>query len=189
MKERILSAALSLLREQGADAASARAICDHVGIKAPTLYHHFGNLGNLHQAVVDAAFAHAVERKQPLHSDDARADIENGWDAYVAFATEEPALFDLMNRQMTSAPLSAIALASYGTLVDNFRRLKDHGLRTTPELAAQATWAAAHGICCFAAAARFGPPFSRAVSATLKDATLNALLAADSDRTPLKSIE
>lgn len=189
MKERILAAALTLLREQGADAASARAICDHVGIKAPTLYHHFGNLGSLHQAVVDAAFAHAVERKLPVHSEDARTAIENGWDAYVAFATEEPALFDLMNRQMTSAPLSAIALASYGALVDNFRRLEGHGLRTTPELAAQTTWAAAHGVCCFAAAARFGTPFSQAASATLKDATLGALLAVDSGRPPVTSIE
>lgn len=181
MKERILSAALTLLREQGADAASARAICDHVGIKAPTLYHHFGNLGNLHQAVVDAAFARAIEHKRPLVSGDARADIEHGWDAYVAFAMAEPALFDFMNRQLTSAPLSAIAQASYGALVDNFRRLQGHGLLTTPELAAQTTWAAAHGVCCFAAAARFGTPFSPAMSATLRRATLDALLAAQAD--------
>lgn len=181
MKERILSAALTLLREQGADAASARAICDHVGIKAPTIYHYFGNLGNLHQAVVDAAFTHAVERKQPVHSDNARTDIEHGWDAYVMFAMEEPALFDLMNRQMTSAPLSGIAMASYVALVDNFRRLHGHGLRTTPELAAQITWAAAHGVCCFAAAARFGTPFSVTTSTTLRNATLNALLLSDPD--------
>lgn len=178
MKERILSAALVLLREQGADAASARAICERVGIKAPTIYHHFGSLGGLHQAVIDATFAHAIARKNLVRSEDARTDIEYGWDAYVTFALEEPALFDMMNRQMTSGPLSAIALASFAGLTENFTRLQEKGLlTTTPELAAQITWAAAHGVCCLAVAARFGGPFNPAMSTLLKKATLDALVA------------
>ena len=52
MRDQILSAAGELLRNHGPSKATARAICDAAGVKAPTLYHYFGDLDRLYREVV-----------------------------------------------------------------------------------------------------------------------------------------
>lgn len=52
-KERILAAAMSLISAQGYAATSVDAICAAAGVKAPTLYHHFGSKDGLLAAVVE----------------------------------------------------------------------------------------------------------------------------------------
>jgi AcrR family transcriptional regulator len=177
-RDRIFTAAIELLREGGVEAGSARSICDRAGITAPTLYHHFCDLKQLHQLVVEHAFAESLRRKMlPQQADDAISKIAYGWDAYVTFAMEEPCLFAIVNRQITSGTLPAIALQSYEKLVENVRALeRECGLRFDIEVSAQMLWAAAHGTACLVAALKgeFSPDVS--LSERLRDTTIAGIV-------------
>ncbi len=179
MREKIFEAALSLIREQGAEAATVRAICERAGVKPPTVYHYFGDLPGLHRAVTEAVFGESLRRKGTERCDDPREEIERGWDAYVGFAAEEPNLFAVMNREVSSAALPANAIASFARLEANFARLsRTTPLRYDPRTAAQMTWAAAHGAACLAAGARHGLPPHERFSEALKMAVVDAIVVA-----------
>jgi AcrR family transcriptional regulator len=178
-REKIFEAALALIREQGAAAATVRAICDRAGVKPPTIYHYFGDLPGLHRAVTEAVFAESLRRKGGEPRDDALEEIEAGWDAYVDFAADEPNLFAVMNQEIASAPLPANALASFARLEENFRRLgRTRDIRHDPQTAAQMTWAAAHGAACLAAGSQHGLPDYRRFSDGLKHAVLAEIVPA-----------
>ena len=177
MREKIFEAALSLIREQGADAATVRAICGRAGVKPPTIYHYFGDLAGLHRAVTEAVFAESLRQKGTEPCDDPSEEIERGWDAYVGFAAAEPNLFAVMNREVSSAALPANATASFARLAENFSRLGEMApLRHSPEIAAQMTWAAAHGAACLAAGARHGLPPHQQFSEALKTAVMREIV-------------
>ncbi len=179
MREKIFEAALALIREESADAATVRAICARAGVKPPTIYHYFGDLGGLHRAVTEAVFGESLRNKAIRKSEDALAEIEAGWDAYVGFAAAEPNLFAVMNREVSSAALPANAIASFARLEANFARLsRTVPLRYDPRTAAQMTWAAAHGAACLAAGARHGLPPHERFSEALKMAVVDAIVVA-----------
>ena len=177
MREKIFEAALALIREDGADAATVRAICARAGVKPPTIYHYFGDLGGLHRAVTEVVFGESLRSKGIRESEDALADIEAGWDAYVGFAAAEPNLFAVMNREVSSAALPANAMASFAKLEANFARLgESRPLRHDAQTAAQMTWAAAHGAACLAAGARHGLPSHEQFSEALKRAVITEIV-------------
>ncbi len=176
MRDEIFEAALALIRERGADAATVRAICDRAGVKPPTIYHYFDDLAGLHRAVTEAVFGESLRRKGAEPRDDPREEIEAGWDAYVGFAAEEPHLFAVMNRELASAALPANAMASFARLEANFARLGERvPLTHDPQTAAQMTWAAAHGVACLAAGSRHGLPEHQRLSEGLKRAVMDAI--------------
>lgn len=151
----ILDAALALVREGGVEAATARAVCARAGVKAPTLYHHFGDLGGLHRAVVDAAFAESRARKTSDPSDDPLEEIARGWDAYVAFAREEPRIFALINRATVAPDMPADGARSLARLEALFAALPQ-GLVADPIDEARVFWATAHGTAVLVATAALG---------------------------------
>ena len=51
-EDEILSASVDLLENDGAEALTTRAVCEVVGVTAPTLYHHFGDKNGLLRAIV-----------------------------------------------------------------------------------------------------------------------------------------
>ncbi len=177
-RERIIAACAALLREGGPEAASQRAVCDRAGVKAPTLYHHFGDLGRLHQLAVERAYGDAAARKR-ASTDGAGTALDRlrqGWDAYMAFARDEPGVFATLAREVVSGPLPVAAQASYLALVEDVRALAtDHALHHDAETAAQMLWAAAHGAACLTLAAQHGFALSPALSASLREAALGAI--------------
>jgi AcrR family transcriptional regulator len=173
MRGKIFESALTLIREEGSEAATVRAICDRAGVKPPTIYHYFGDLAGLHRAVTEAVFAESLRSKAIRESEDALVEIETGWDAYVGFAAAEPNLFAVMSREVSSAALPANAMASFAKLEANFARLgESRPLRHDAQTAAQMTWAAAHGAACLAAGARHGLPPHERFSEALKRAVI-----------------
>ena len=176
-RDRVFKTALELIREKGPQGASVRAICKRAGMTPPTLYHHFGSLAGLHRAVAEAVFAQALLNKAGEASDDALTEIERGWDAYVGFARDEPNLFAVMNNEILSAALTDDAKASLALLEANFERLaSEKTLRFTPEVAAQMTWAAAHGVACLASAMEHGFHFSQSAADAVKRAVIDEIL-------------
>ena len=162
-----------LLRQGGPAAASQRAVCERAGVTAPTLYHHFGDLSRLHALAMQQAFAEATGRKRSIQSLPLER-LRQGWDAYVAFARDEPGVFRALASALADGRIPEEASASYELLIGDIRDLATtRCLRVAPELGAQMLWAAAHGAACLLLAQGEGSTAS--LSPELREAVLAAL--------------
>jgi AcrR family transcriptional regulator len=146
-REAILAAAERIVSRGGEDALSIRELCARVGVTAPTVYHHFGDKDGLLAEVVDACFAEFDRAlvAGPLPSDPVAA-LAWGLDRYVAYGVAHPAHYRLLFARRRKKPTPA-AIASYGRLEDAIRAIEAAGRLTMPVAeAAQAAWAAMHGV-------------------------------------------
>lgn len=179
----LLDAAAEVIACRGVEGASTREIYTRAGVKAPTLYHHFGDKQGLLDAVVTDAFERYLARKRALRATgDAAVDVRKGWDAHVAFARANPALYRLMWPQgQTELPTAAAESAR--ELYEGFTELAKQGkLRpgVTPRHAVRVLRAALHGV----TAAITRDPDDRGnagLSATVRDAVIDALIAPSPD--------
>lgn len=91
--DRILDAALRVVREQGVDAVSARGVAQALGCSTAPVFRCFENMEALHEAVLDrilARFAEATEA--PLDPDPLFA----AGLGMVLFAADEPRLYEAL---------------------------------------------------------------------------------------------
>lgn len=96
-RERLLSAATTLLSQHPEREPSTRELYQAAGVAAPTLYHHFGTKEGLLDTVVEHAFADYLERKRGmLRTGDLLADFAAGWDLHLEFGVANPVLYALM---------------------------------------------------------------------------------------------
>src|SRR5258705_3528718 len=88
-RDRLLLAATQLLEEAGGGAVSTREITERAGVRAPTLYHHFGSKQALLDAVVSHGFKEFLRsRRAGSDSNDPLEDVRAGWDSHVSFRLE-----------------------------------------------------------------------------------------------------
>jgi AcrR family transcriptional regulator len=97
LREALLSAAETILKRDGLNALTLRAAAREAGVTHAAPSHHFGDLtGLLTELAADGFRRFAARLQAVIEAPDARR-----WDgarAYIAFATENPALFQLMFR-------------------------------------------------------------------------------------------
>jgi AcrR family transcriptional regulator len=178
----LIDAAAEVIARRGVEAASTREIYALAGVKAPTLYHHFGDKQGLLDAVVADAFERYLTQKRALPAArNPAAVIRQGWDTHVAFAQANPSLYRLMWPQ-APAGLPPAAAESARMLQDGFARLARRGqLRpgVSPSHAARVLSAALSGV---TAAITRDPedPGNERLSATVRDAVIDALVACTS---------
>lgn len=117
---------------------ATRAVAEEAGVTQPVLYRLFGDKRGLLDAVADTGLERYALRKTELEvTDDPVADLYAGWDDHMAFAADNPALYQLM---FTPRPRSAamtyqrILQLLEATLL---RCAATGALTTTPRLAAQ----------------------------------------------------
>lgn len=177
-RQALIDAAADVIARRGVEAASTREIYALAGVKAPTLYHHFGDKQGLLDAVVTDAFERylAAKRALPPSGGDAAAAIRQGWDLHVSFALGNPALYRLMWPGHANLPPAAAESAR--SLHEGFARLERKGaLRAgiTPRDAARTLSAALSGV---TAAITRDPadPGNELLSVTVRDAVIDALL-------------
>ena len=91
-RDRLLLAATQLLDEAAGGQVSTRQITERAGVRAPTLYHHFGSKQALLDAVVSHGFKEFLQNRS-ADSGDALEDIRAGWDNHVAFGLEFPSAY------------------------------------------------------------------------------------------------
>lgn len=175
---RILEATTELLAERGLGGTSTRAICEAAGITAPTLYHHFGTKDALFEAVVAEGFARFLESKRgEISGDDPVENLRRGFDQYVAFAVSNPSLYVVVFDRVYADGLPKGVEEIYGMLTGLLSEVeKGGGLRAGTELAAQAVWAAAHGVASLLAS-RPGFGWDDALVATVREAAIGAVVA------------
>src|SRR5690242_4534098 len=117
---------------------ATRAVCEEAGVTQPVLYRLFGDKRGLLDAVADAGFERYAQHKSELvTTHDPVADLHTGWDDHMAFAADNPAVYQLM-----FAPRPNSATSAYQRILDlleaTLLRCAAAGrLATTPRLAAQ----------------------------------------------------
>ena len=147
VRRRFIDETTRLVRQHGFEGVSTRLICEAVGVKPPTLYHHFGDLRSLHDAIVDHAFTSFMMRWQhSLSSDDPLVRIRSGWDAHIAFSQDEPALYSIIAMQNVAGKIPRQILAAHHLTIENFKEVeRTSSLAYAPEQAAQILTAACLG--------------------------------------------
>jgi AcrR family transcriptional regulator len=91
-RDRLLLAATQLLDEAAGGPVSTREITERAGVRAPTLYHHFGSK----QALLDAVVSHGFKeflRSRRADSNNPLEEVRAGWDSHVAFGLEFPGAY------------------------------------------------------------------------------------------------
>ena len=141
----ILDAALVILEAQGPEGLTTRVVCEAAGIKAPTLYHHFGDKSGLERALVQRGLEEFMQRKRaPAASADPLEQLRFGWDVTLEFALKRPALYALFAQQVRAQP--ALVADAYALMQARVQRLVDMGRFRGPlDEATRAVWAASQG--------------------------------------------
>ncbi|NEE03572.1 TetR/AcrR family transcriptional regulator [Phytoactinopolyspora halotolerans] len=110
VRRRIIDAAAALLRSDGRDAVTTRAVSAAAGVQPPTIYRLFTDMNGLLDAVASDGFARYLEQKHNLAlSDDPVEDLRTGWDTHIQFGLENPAHYLLMYGQPTPGHRSEAA--------------------------------------------------------------------------------
>ncbi|MBB5137315.1 AcrR family transcriptional regulator [Thermocatellispora tengchongensis] len=136
-RQRILDVTIELLESKGVEGVSVRDVCERAGVKAPTVYHHFGDKDGLLEAVVTAGFERYLEEKRKrAPSGDPVADLCRGWDGHVEFGVTHPAFYALMYGTPRPAKRHPAALEGEEILTELVRRIAEAGrlLLPTPEV-------------------------------------------------------
>jgi AcrR family transcriptional regulator len=168
----IFQAAADLLEAHGPAGLTTRAICAAVGIKAPTLYHHFGGMDSLALALVRQGRAEFKSRRRaPKASDDLMKQLRAHWDDAVDFTFKRPHLYALLVEKAQNHPeLLDETFADMRALV---QRLVDSGrFRVSLDDAARAILAAFNGVLSLR---QWGTTSAREVAAT-SDLVFTALI-------------
>ncbi|NUP34991.1 MAG: TetR family transcriptional regulator [Streptomycetaceae bacterium] len=155
---------------------ATRAVCEAVGVTQPVLYRLFGDKRGLLDAVADHGYERYAARKAAQETTgDPVADLRAGWDGHMAFAEENPALYQLMFEPRPWARSTARARV-FELLVATLRRCAAAGaVAVEPETAARLILAANVGIALdhIARPDRFA---DRALSHRMRDAVFGQVL-------------
>ncbi|HEX4216294.1 MAG TPA: helix-turn-helix domain-containing protein [Candidatus Dormibacteraeota bacterium] len=174
----LIDSAVEVIAARGVEAATTREIYLRAGVKAPTLYHHFGDKRGLLDAVVTDSFERYLARKRTLPSTgDAAADARLGWDLHVEFAQTNPSLYQLM-WPAGRAELPRAAVESGDGLRRGFEALESRGALRPGITARQATRILSAALSGVTAAITRDPedPGNAGLSATVREAVIDALL-------------
>ena len=171
----LLRAAEVLLEREGPDGVTTRAVCDAANVKAPTLYHYFGDKNGLLDALLARGLETFLKRKQAgPETADPLKDLITGWESFIGFALERPQLFRLMVRRFGDNP--AVLAAAMATTDARLTRLAaEDRLTTDVQFARRSLLALSNGVTALWAQG-VSRTETKAVGRFLLDATLSALV-------------
>lgn len=191
-RDTILEAALNVLEEGGTAQFSTRTVCTMAGVKAPTLYHHFGSVDGLLSAALAEVFRQFLASKHSaVQSDNAETALREGWDDYVRFASARPRLYAaVMGRLLDGGQLDA-AEQGNAALRARVEALAVCGkLAVSVDEGADVVWASANAasLLYVTALTRGTPAPHNATIAAIRDAAMTAILSAAPRPMPSKNL-
>ena len=154
MRQRILEAAMDLFSKEGYEGVSMRRIADKIEYSAGTIYRYFENKDDIMLQLCYQGFEKLLALQIEL---DKIADpverIKAGGPHYVAFALENPELYELMfaTKEIIKQPDGSeetVALKSFKKFVEHVQQCLDAGFfpEGDAEPLAIGIWAALHGL-------------------------------------------
>src|SRR5919112_1529784 len=120
VRSSIVDAASRLLRDEGAQAVTTRAVAQAAGVQAPTIYRLFGDKDGLIDAVAEHVMATYV------------ADMRSAWQMHVEFGLANAQLYALLNTP-DRASRSPATTAGLDVLRKRVRRIAAAGLLRVDE--------------------------------------------------------
>jgi AcrR family transcriptional regulator len=155
----IIAAARDLAEAEGWEAVTTRRLAELVEYSQPVLYSHFDGKDAIVRAVAIEGFAElAVELHQAQSAvDEPGLALRAVCSAYLTFAAERPALYQAMfvlpiDVKFASEDTPSPLKAAFGELVGALNRFDAH-----PDLRAEVTWAALHGLAVLVRGGRIPP--------------------------------
>lgn len=166
LRPALIAAAEAVIAERGLDRFSLRETARRAGVSPAAPAHHFGDVRGLLTAIAADAFADlakALEAADTAAGPDRESRIKAQGMAYVAFALDRPARFDLMWRKTlldNDDPQLSEAGDRAWALLDSAARGPNapHSGPLDPALApSTAAWSIVHGFARLAIDGAFGP--------------------------------
>lgn len=152
LKSDILAAAREIFVRDGYEAFTIRKLAKHVGFSPGNIYLYFKDKNEIFDCLVDQSFADLLAAL-PQPNDTKREDpvdlLKRSLRTYVTFGLENPNHYRFsFLLQPEARPRPHKHRAAYDSLLRKVRLCIDAGRFKTDdaELAAQALWAAAHGV-------------------------------------------
>jgi len=153
----IIEAAGRIFLECGYEGATIRKIADAVGVSSTALYMHFRDKGEILVEICETTFGRLLAQNTELAALTICpvSRVRRMLDAYLLFAIENPNAYQVAfcssQFDLAPAPTSALVALSqrcYDLFLGAVQKMADAGrLRIAdPEVAAQTSWAAAHGL-------------------------------------------
>ncbi|HEY0811710.1 MAG TPA: TetR/AcrR family transcriptional regulator [Pseudonocardia sp.] len=129
----LVEVAAQLLREQGPNGVTTRAVAQAAGVQAPTIYRLFGDKDGLLDAVAEHVYAaYVADKALAAGNSEPIADLRAGWDTHVGFGLANGALFGLLTDPVRSSR-SPAAAAGLEILRARVRRVAAIGRLRVPE--------------------------------------------------------
>ena len=157
--DQIIAAARDLAEAEGWEAVTTRRLAALVEYSQPVLYSHFDGKDAIVRAVAIEGFADlAVQLRQArLIVDEPGPALRGVCGAYLTFAAERPALYQAMfvlpiDVTFASVDTPSPLKAAFGELVGGLKPFDSH-----PDLRAEVTWAALHGLAVLRRGGRIPP--------------------------------
>jgi AcrR family transcriptional regulator len=176
-RRQILEVAADILEREGAQAVSTRSVAAAAGIRAASLYQHFGDKDGLLAALSIQAFDRYLAGKHALApTADPVDDMRRGWDMHVDFGLRHPAFYLLMFGADRPGHRPPAADEAHRLLMRFLDRVAAAGrLRVPPTLAAHLCQAAVTGVTLslIAATAQDG---DRETSVRLREILISSLM-------------
>ena len=155
----IVAAARDLAEAEGWQAVTTRRLAQIVEYSQPVLYSHFDGKDSIVRAVAIDGFAELADRLRAAQSavDAPRQALRAVCAAYLTFATERPALYQAMfmlpiDVKFASADTPQALRAAFGALIGVLAPFDPQ-----PDLRAELTWAALHGLAVLRRGGRIRP--------------------------------
>lgn len=163
LRRALLDALQEIVSERGVDGVSLRETARRAGVSHSAPAHHFGDLDGMLNAMategfemLSEAFAEAIGGVESLESQPAHAYLRALGSAYLHFAVEHPAHYDVMFRhsktmdwdEYQQTPAGIGAVSTFGPLAVIIGRLIDEGVidAENGRYAATMLWGMCHGI-------------------------------------------
>lgn len=151
LKASLIDAGLELIEEKGVQALTLREIGARVGVSRAAPYRHFRDKAHLLDEICEAGFAQfadALEEARKSAQPDFASRLSAMGAAYVRFAAEHRAHFEVMFGPVDHAQNSAQGARAFGILLDTIREGQECGVVRAgdPSVLARFVWSTVHGI-------------------------------------------
>ncbi|OBF10072.1 TetR/AcrR family transcriptional regulator [Mycobacterium sp. 852002-10029_SCH5224772] len=157
----ITATARKLAEDEGWDAVTTRRLATEIEYSQPVLYKHFSGMEDITASVAIEGFGELADALRAARggATDGRTALAQVAHAFIAFARDNPALFDAMFTRATTLPFAAAdtpaelteAFAELRAAVDLVAGLRD------PDTLTEVVWAALHGLVSLGRSARLRP--------------------------------
>ncbi|MFT4995474.1 MAG: AcrR family transcriptional regulator [Paraglaciecola sp.] len=158
LRSTLLDAATTMLTEGGIEGISLRKLADRVGVSRTASYHHFKDKNELLCAIAEVGFKRWQYDAQQIfakHKLTTREKYQQFFQGYIAYAADNPEMYDLMfgrtiwKQNSATSDLRDAAYPSFQLQVKMTKQWQEQGLMPQGEdtlRLAQVTWGTMHGI-------------------------------------------